>query len=174
MSEECCGGKKCCAGFAPEVVEELKSSAEGLGFGGGFISEVLNKWGPQALSLAVEALRQGFSIALVDDLLNKLGPKMLELVLGVSNTQKMLLAQVEAGKSFLPPEAQLVTLDGGDARGPVLERSILLNVLARWVPDLIRQLGPKLFDQLIQLLKDNEQKVIEYVAQAAVGLLGEN
>lgn len=173
MSEEkkCCGGKCHAAGFAPDVVDGLKSSAESLGFGSGFVQEVLSKWGPQALSLAVEALRQGFSVAFVNDLLEKLGPKVLELVVGVSNSQKMLVnadAQRRAMAGFLPIEGEQVQI-GND--GPIMEKAIIMTVLAKWVPDLVRQFGPKLFDQMIDLLKANEDKVIEYVADAVGGML---
>jgi hypothetical protein len=157
---------ECCKGTGAECreklgfdVEELKTNAVGLGFDAGWVAEIIEKWGPTVLPLVLEAIRQGFSKQTVVDLLAQFGPKMLDWVVSLFNRRSMM------AKSAAP---------GAWAGGDVLDQSIILTVLDKYLPQLLQQFGPAVIDQLLAYVKSHEAEIMGMVSQAVMNAIGGN
>lgn len=130
-----------------ENCDEMRLSASNFGFDMNWVADVLEKFGQDVLSLAIEAARHGLSATLVIEMIDKLGKGVVEFIVDILNNKSMV------GMAN-PMEGEIVN-------GPVLEgvdSSVLNVIIEKWLPLIINNYLPLILEkygpQLIQALLD--------------------
>lgn len=132
----CCKGGK--GSWTLEKVEDVRSSALGFGLDPAWVSDILAKFGPAALALIVEAMRQGLSMALVIEVVDRFGPELLNFIITLLNQKKM--GAVISGDIVVAPGT---TVD---------QNGILIALLEQYLPILIKAYGPQILQLIVQYL----------------------
>lgn len=128
-----------------DQLDTLKASAENFGFDGGAVADILTKFGPDVLSLLVEAARSGFNVAWIMETLNKFGPTVFQFFTDLWSKNMSIAPQA------MSMDGEVAT--GVLLTGPVVEgmdSNLLSTLLEKFLPMLLEKYGP----QLIQLLMD--------------------
>lgn len=129
-------------------MEELKLSAVNFGFDSQWIADLLEKYGQDGLSLAIEAARNGFSTQLITEIMQKFGPDLIQFLLNLQNNHKSMgMSMAPNAKGFLGLDSYGVLLD-------TVQQQFGSGLLQK----LLQQYGPQVAQILIQVLLANMKK----------------
>lgn len=138
-----------------EQIETLKVSAQNMGFDGDTVANVLEKFGPDVLSLLVEAARSGFNVAWIVDTIAKFGPTVLQFFVDLWHKNAAFAAPMGMeGTGVVLPDSVMV--EGMDA-------NLLQTLLEKFLPIILEKYGP----QLIQMLMD---AILNAIKPKSVGM----
>jgi hypothetical protein len=141
-------------------VDNLKVAAGNFGFDAGWIADVLEQFGPEVLSWAIELARNGFSVGFIVEILQTVGPWLLEMLAEWTNRRNMAAL---AAKGFAGPA------DGVVVPGPVVEgvdasfidmivEKYLPLIVEKYLPLIMEKYGPQLIQMLIEMFLKGLQK----------------
>lgn len=126
----------CCKEVQLVHMEDLKASAVNFGFDEAALAELVKKFGPDILSIAVEAARNGFTPTLILEILMKFGPGVLELLLNIFKKQNAKFGEVITGDVITGDQVNTIDI------------SLVETLLQKYVPLLMEKYG----DQIIQAM----------------------
>lgn len=136
--------------------EELKLSASNFGFDGGWVADVLAKYGDAVLALCIEAARNGFSVAFVVEVLTKFGPAFLEFLVSLFSQHQSMRMRLAATGEVLTGD---VVTNGGDLiQGldagiiQVLIEKYMPMIIEKYLPVLLEKYGDQLMQFFVQLI----------------------
>jgi hypothetical protein len=128
--------------------EELKLSAANFGFDANWIADVLQKFGPDVLAVAVEAARNGFSVSLVVEILQKFGPQVLDFLVSLLSKKSMAMAEVIPGTVVTGDKVFSVDPNFID----VIISKYLPELLNTVLPQIMAQFGPQILQLITNLI----------------------
>ncbi len=136
-------------------IDTMKMSATNFGFDPAWIAQVLAKYGPDVLSIVLEAARNGLSVGLIMEVLQKFGPHALDLLISILNHKNLkrigadiVDGPVVTGDNVLTP-ADSTFID-------IIIQKYLPILIQQYLPIIIQKYGP----QLLQLAVD---AIIQYL-----------
>lgn len=140
----------CCFGFAPSDgaethLDDLKVSASNFGLDVQWVADLLAKYGPTALALAVEAMRLGFSKEFVMELFTKFGPMIMELLVQLWNSKLGDSGEIVTG--------DVVVADQVNAFLFLLEKYLPV-LIDKYLPALMEKYGKPFVQMLVQAIID--------------------
>jgi len=134
--------------------EDLKLSASNFGFDGGWVADVLTKYGDAVLALCIEAARNGFSVAFVVEVLTKFGPAFLEFLVSLfAQHQAMRMAatgEVLTGDVVTNGGDLIQGLDAGVIQ--ILIEKYMPMIIEKYLPVLLEKYGDQLMQFFVQLI----------------------
>jgi len=122
-------------------IDVMKASASNFGFDSEWVKEILIKYGPSILALAVEAARNGFSVNFIVEVLGKFGPTVLQLLLKIFNNNKTT-------KGLQSIDSSVIDV--------ILEQYFPL-IIEKYLPTIWAQFGP----MIVQFIQNNLKEIIE-------------
>jgi hypothetical protein len=131
--------------------DALKASATQFGFDPTWIADLLQKYGPDVLALAVEAVRNGLSINLVIEIIEKFGPGLLQFIVNWLQSQNSKKLGVVSGESVVVPPSNGPIIPG-------IDTNVIDIIIEQYLPIIMQQL----------LANVNWQQLIQAVIQAIV------
>ena len=154
--------------------EEMKMSAANFGFDAGWIADILQQYGADALALAIEAARNGFSIAFVVEVLQKFGPCILKFIFDLfSSHQSAMRMRGMTGTGDVVTGDLIEGVNG--AFIDVIVEKYLPVILEKYLPQIVEQFGPillKLIQENLGTLFDKfGPQIIQMVLQLILGNL---
>ncbi len=135
----CCKEKEEVRAAQIAQIEDIRLSAVGFGFDSTWISDLLAKYGSDAVALVVEAVRGGFSKDLVVDVLDKFGPLVLEFLINLLNKHKMAARGV-AGELVV-----------GEQVGAI-DATIIQTMIEKYLPILVDKYGQQILDLIVSFV----------------------
>ena len=136
--------------------DELKMSAVNFGFDAGWIADILQKYGGNVLTLAIEAARNGFSVAFIVEVLQKFGPTLLQFIVDVfARHQTSLRMRGMTGTGDVLTGDVVEGID--TAFLDVIIQKYLPVIIEKYLPTIFAQFGP----MIMEFLKNNMQYVFE-------------
>jgi hypothetical protein len=136
----------CCKETALKA-DALKASAAEFGFDPGWIADILQKYGPDVLALAVEAVRNGLSVSLVIEIVQKFGPGLLQFI--VNWLQSKSFKKLGASGSSVVVNGPVI---------PGVDTSLIDIIIQQYLPVIMQQL----------MANVDWQTVIQAVIQAII------
>jgi hypothetical protein len=136
--------------------EELKTSAMGFGFDASWVADILQNWGDDVLSLAIEAARHGLSVTLVVDILKVFGPSILEFLVEFLNKRSMAMQQQKFGAEVDGIAAPVKGLQAGFI--DVIIDKYLPIIFENYLPLVAEKYGPQLIQLLVEMVMRNLKK----------------
>jgi len=132
-----------------EQIDSVKVAAQSFGFEESMISGILERFGPEVLSLLVEAARSGFSVTWIVDTLNRFGPNVLQFFMDLWSKNVGIAAQnAPVGVAGSEVVHTGVILTGEVVEG--MDTNMITTMLEKLLPMIVEKYGP----QLIQLVMD--------------------
>lgn len=138
--------------------EELKMSAANFGFDAGWIADILQQYGPDALALAIEAARNGFSVALIVEILQKFGPTILQFILDLFTSHQAsmrMAATADGGTGVIVPGDLVEGVNG--AFVDLIVTKYLPVIIEKYLPQILEQFGPI----ILKMIQDNMQPLFD-------------
>jgi hypothetical protein len=132
--------------------EQLKLSAVNFGFDASWIAEILQNYGEDALTLAVEAARNGLSIGLIVEILTKFGPKVLDLLVSWLNQKNMM----KGVAGDIVPGAIVVGDD--NAFIDLIVQKYLPMIIQQYLPMILEKYGPQIMQVVVNIIMQSLQK----------------
>lgn len=121
---------------------QLKADAIQLGMAPTEVADIISKYGPDVMSVIVEALKSGFSVAFVLELFRLFGPIFLDFVISLFSEKKKM------GMTENDEEAELENLlKGSPVQG--LPEELVKVLFTKLLPYVIKKYGP---DMLVAVI----------------------
>lgn len=126
-------------------VETLKENAIGMGFDSSWIADILEKYGPDILNLAIQLANNGFSVAFIVEMLQRFGPYILQFLLNLLNNWKVFGIAGDVA-----PSDDVVVQTAAETWLP--------SILERILPQLVEKYAAEIADALVKFLLDRLKK----------------
>ena len=121
---------------------QLKADAIQLGMAPTDVADIITKYGPDVMSVIVEALKSGFSVSFVLELFRLFGPIFLDFVISLFSEKKKL------GMAESDEEAELENLlKGSPVQG--LSEELVKVLFTKLLPYVIKKYGPDMLAAMI-------------------------
>lgn len=131
--------------------ETLKASAVGFGFDSEWVAKVIEDWGDDTLTVAIEAARHGITVPLVVEILQKFGPRVLELLVTLLNRYRLM----GVAGDVLPGQV----VEGVDAAMiDVIVDKWLPLIVQKYLPMIMEKYGEQLIKWVIDFLLNSLTK----------------
>jgi hypothetical protein len=137
--------------MAEDEVSVLKESATNFGFDGGVIADILNKFGPDVLTLMVEAARNGFNVEWVVSTLNRFGPNVFQFFVDLWG-KNMAVAPVamSIGELAVGEVQQGVVLNAEVIQ--TMDANFMTTLMDKYLPEMMDKFGPQFIDLLMDAI----------------------
>ena len=130
---------------------ELMNAAENSGLSPDFVAEVLSRYGPEVLSVCIEALKNGFSVGFVIELVRLFGPVVLDFVLSLFKRSNTSL-NMAVHQGMAPSDASVS--DFLNDKNTENFAPILMKLLVeKLIPYVIKNYGDQIVSALLEALK---------------------
>ena len=132
-----------------DQVQALSTEVQQMGMAPAEVADILSRYGPEILSVVVQALKNGFSMPFVLELLRLFGPIALDFTISLFTAKKSLSAQSETKDPFSElnkilqndPEVSKVL---EDSQIGALTPQLVSVLVEKLLPYLVKKYGPKL------------------------------
>ena len=142
-----------------DQVQALSTEVQQMGMAPTEVADLLSRYGPEVLSVVVQALKNGFSMPFVLELLRLFGPLALDFAISLFTAKKSFSAQSEANDPFgelnkiLQNDPEVNKVLEGSQLGALTPQ--LVSVLVeKLLPYLVKKYGPQLLAAIIQAIED--------------------
>ena len=133
-----------------DQIDAVKVAAQNFGFENYMISGILDKFGPEVLSLLVEAARSGFSVTWIVDTLNRFGPNVLQFFMDLWGKNVAIAAQnAPAGMAATEVHTGVI-LTGEVVEG--MDTNMITTMLEKLLPMIVEKYGPQLIQMVMDLI----------------------
>lgn len=148
-----------CDKMPEDQLQALSTEVTQAGMAPAEVGELLSRYGPEVLSVIVQALKNGFSMPFILELIRLFGPIALDFAISLFTAKKSLSAQSETKDPFGdlnkilqndPEVAKVLETSELQALTPQLV-SVLVEKL---LPYLVKKYGPQLLAAIIQAIED--------------------
>lgn len=133
-----------------EQIDTVKVSAQNFGFEAGVISDILERFGPDVLSLITEAARSGFGVQWIIDTLNRFGPNVLQFFMDLWSKNVGIAGVAPVGMDGTVHTGVIIT--GEVVEG--MDSNMLTTLLEKFLPMIMEKYGPKLIELIMNLVLD--------------------
>jgi hypothetical protein len=131
--------------LSTEQTAALENDAIQLGMSAPEVGEVIGKYGPDVLSVMVEALKGGFSVSFVLELFRLFGPIFLDFAISLFTEKKKM------GMTENDEEAELETLLKG-SRIEGLPEELVKVLFTKLLPYVIKKYGPDMLEAVVDAI----------------------
>jgi len=142
-----------------DQVQALSTEVQQMGMAPAEVADLLSRYGPEVLSVVVQALKNGFSMPFVLELLRLFGPIALDFTISLFTAKKSFSAQSEEKDPFgelnkiLQNDPEVNKVLEGSQIGALTPQ--LVSVLVeKLLPYLVKKYGPQLLAAIIQAIED--------------------
>jgi hypothetical protein len=137
-----------------EQVNKLENDAVTMGMSAPEVGEIVSKYGPDVLSVMVEALKGGFSVGFVLELFRLFGPIFLDFAISLF-TEKKKMGMVEGDEEKVLNDL----LKGSPVQG--LPEELVKTLFTKLLPYVIKKYGPDMMaaviDAITRLTEDDKK-----------------
>mgnify|MGYP007071399968 CR=1 FL=1 len=131
--------------LSTEQTAALENDAVQLGMSAPEVGEIIGKYGPDLLSVMVEALKGGFSVSFVLELFRLFGPIFLDFAISLFTEKKKM------GMTENDEESELETLlKGSKIEG--LPEELVKVLFTKLLPYVIRKYGPDMLEAIVDAI----------------------
>jgi hypothetical protein len=131
--------------LSTEQTAALENDAIQLGMSAPEVGEIIGKYGPDLLSVMVEALKGGFSVSFVLELFRLFGPIFLDFAISLFTEKKKM------GMTENDEEAELETLLKG-SRIEGLPEELVKVLFTKLLPYVIKKYGPDVLEAIVDAI----------------------
>lgn len=128
-----------------DQVKQLENDAVSMGMSPPEVGEVVSKYGPDVLSVIVEALKGGFSLSFVLELFRLFGPIFLDFAIGFF-VEKKKMGMTEADEEHELNEL----LKGSPVQG--LPQELVKALFTKLLPYVLKKHGPDMLTAIIDAI----------------------
>jgi hypothetical protein len=139
-------------------IADMESTAKNFGLDPEFIAECLNKYGPDVLSLCVEAIKGGFSVGFVMELFRLFGPIVLDFVISLfTKSKSAMLSEQKLGVAASDIDlSDFLNEKNAEKFAPIIINLLLEKIVPYIIEKYGQQILQGLLDAVLSALKEKE------------------